>query len=155
MAMATSPRPPRSRRRDLAAMVAPLSRALIAAEQPILRAHNLTMWGYVVLSALDGRPAPTQAALAQSVGADKTRIIPVLDELQTKGLIDRQPDPTDRRARLVSITPQGRHLRATTQTAIQHNEDRLLAQIPPADRQAFLRALELLSALPAPWGDRV
>jgi DNA-binding HxlR family transcriptional regulator len=64
------------------------------------------MWGYTVLNALDGAPARTQAALAQAIGADKTRIIATLDELQQAGLITREPDPADRRARLRSITGQ-------------------------------------------------
>lgn len=132
-------------RRDLAAMIMPLGRALIAAELPILRGYDLTMWGYVVLNALAGQPARTQAALAESVGADKTRIIPVLDELQDDGLIDRQPDPEDRRARLVSITARGILVRDAAQADIQANEERLLARLSPADRKAFLRALEMLS----------
>src|ERR687888_537622 len=101
-------------RRDLAAMITPLGRALIAAEQPVLRANDLTMWGYIVLNALDGRPARTQAALAQAIGADKPRITPVRDELHRQGLIDRAPAPADRRARLISITARGRRRRAAT-----------------------------------------
>ena len=64
-------------RQDLAAMIAPLQRALIAAELPVLRAHGLSMWGYVVLNAVDGEPVRTQAALAEFIGADKSRIIGV------------------------------------------------------------------------------
>lgn len=133
-------------RRDLAAMITSLGRVLIAAERPILDEHGLSMWGYIVLSAIDGQPARTQAALAASIGADKTRIIPVLDELQLAGLIERRPDPEDRRARLVSITARGRRLREQTQADIQRGEERLLARLSPADRRAFLRALETLTS---------
>jgi DNA-binding MarR family transcriptional regulator len=135
-------------RRDLAAMLHPLVRALIAAELPVLARHGITMWGYVVLNALDGRPARTQAALAEAIGADKTRIIATLDDLQQAGLITREPDPADRRARLLSITPAGRRVRAAAQAEIQANENRVLARLPPADRQAFVRAAQALSALP-------
>lgn len=135
-------------RRDLAAMLHPLVRALIAAELPALARHGLSMWGYVVLNALDGDPARTQAALAQAIGADKTRIIATLDELQRAGLITREPDPADRRVRLLAITAAGRQVRAAAQTAIQANEDRVLARLSSADRQAFLQAVEVLSALP-------
>jgi DNA-binding MarR family transcriptional regulator len=135
-------------RRDLAAILLPLTRALVAAEVPVLATHGISMWGYVVLNALDGRPARTQAALAQAIGADKTRIIATLDELQDAGLITREPDPADRRVRLLAITDVGRRIRATVQSAIQANDDRVLARLAPADRQAFLRAVTTLSALP-------
>ncbi len=135
-------------RRDLAAMLQPLLRALIAAELPVLARHGVTMWGYSVLNALQDTPASTQAALADKIGADKTRIIAVLDELQAAGLISRVPDPADRRARLLSITPAGRDRRRAVQDEIQQGEGRLLAGLPAAEREAFLRAAQLLSARP-------
>jgi DNA-binding MarR family transcriptional regulator len=134
-------------RRDLAAMLQPLVRALIAAEQPVLARHGLTMWGYIVLSALADAPESTQAALAERIGADKTRIIPTLDELQEAGLIARDPDPADRRARILSITTAGRQARDGTRHEIQRGEERLLARLTTAERQAFLRAADLLSSL--------
>lgn len=129
-------------------MLQPLVRTLIAAELPVLARHGISMWGYVVLNALDGRPARTQAALAQAIGADKTRIIATFDELQQAGLITREPDPADRRARLLTITAAGRRVRAAAQKEIQVGEDRLLARLPAADRQAFVRSANVLSALP-------
>ncbi|MDX8052773.1 MarR family transcriptional regulator [Lentzea sp. BCCO 10_0798] len=132
------------RRRDLAAMIAPLQRALVAAEQPVLRAHSLSMWGYVVLDALEGQPVRTQAALAEFIGADKSRIIGVLDELEADGLLERTRDPADRRARLVSITEEGRRRHGAVQAEIQRGEECLLARLAPADREALLRSLAVL-----------
>lgn len=129
-------------------MIAPLQRALIAAELPVLRAHGLSMWGYVVLSALDGQTVRTQAALAEFIGADKSRIIGVLDELEDGGLLQRTRDPVDRRARLLAVTDEGRRKCRAVQVDIQRKEERLLAHLPLADREAFLRALATLSALP-------
>jgi DNA-binding MarR family transcriptional regulator len=134
-------------RRDLAAMLQPLVRSLVSAELPVLARHGISMWGYIVLNALDGGPARTQAALAQAIGADKTRIIGVLDDLQEAGLITREPDPADRRARLLSSTPAGHQTRSAVQAEIQANENRVLGRLSPADRRAFLRAAELLSGL--------
>src|SRR5262245_14865890 len=110
------------RRRDLAAMLQPLVRALIEAELPVLARHGITMCGYVVLNALHAAPHSTQSALAERIGADKTRIIATLDDLQAAGLITREPDPGDRRARLLSITPAGRRARRAVQREIQRNE---------------------------------
>jgi DNA-binding MarR family transcriptional regulator len=137
-----------TRRRDLAAMLQPVVRALIEAELPVLARHGITMWGYVVLNALRDAPHSTQAALAEKIGADKTRIIATLDDLQAAGLISREPDPADRRARLLSITPAGARVRRQVQDEIQRNEERVLAELPPAERTAFLRAAGRLSALP-------
>ncbi len=129
-------------------MIVPLGRALMAAEQPVLAAHGLTMWAYVVLLHLDEGPARGQGVLAQEIGADKTRIIAVLDDLQERGLIERHPDPADRRARLLALTPEGRSLRDAAQAGIQAQEDRLLAKLPAADRHGFVNALIALAALP-------
>jgi len=131
-------------RPDLAAMLYPLVRELIALELPVLAAHKVSMWGYSVLTALDDTPVRTQAALAEAIGADKSRIIGTLDELQQAGLIDRTPDPADRRVRLLAITPQGRRVRRTVRKEIQAQEEQVLTALTPADRKAFLRILQEL-----------
>jgi DNA-binding MarR family transcriptional regulator len=132
-------------RPDLAEMLVDLARKTVAAEQPVLAAHGLSMWGYIVLSALDRSPIRTQAALAEAIGADKTRIIPTLDELQDHGHIERTPDPDDRRARLLEITESGRSIKNAVQVAIQRGEEHWLGQLSANDRDVFLRALQQLS----------
>ena len=136
-------------------MVVPFGRRLMAAEEPILDEHGLTMWAYVVLSALAEQDAPTQSALATAIGADKTRIIGVLDDLQARDLIARRPDPVDRRAYVLSLTATGRRLHGAAQTDIQRGEERWLRRLSPTERAAFLHALEVLSREPeAPSADR-
>jgi DNA-binding MarR family transcriptional regulator len=140
--MASKPRRP-----DLAAMIAPLVRDLMAAEMPVLKAHGLSMWGYSVLLALDHYSSVrTQAALAEAIGADKTRIIPTLDELQNKGYIERTPDPDDRRVRLLAITEAGRAVKDAAQQEIQRGEERWLGKLSAADRRVFLGALGQLTS---------
>jgi DNA-binding MarR family transcriptional regulator len=132
-------------RRDLAEMLAELGRQAVAAEMPVLAAHGLSMWGYIVLIALDRSPIRTQAALAEAIGADKTRIIPTLDELQAHGHIERMPDPDDRRARLLAITDSGRSVKDAVQADIQRGEEHWLGQVSASDRNVFLRVLDQLS----------
>jgi DNA-binding MarR family transcriptional regulator len=136
-------------RSDLAALAVRLSRALMVLEQPILAGQDLSMWGYAVLSVLRSEPVRTQTALARSIGADKTRLIPVLDELQRRGLIEREPDPADRRVRLLRLTRAGRELQASVQARIRAEEVRLLALLPQSDRAAFVRSLQFLSEVVA------
>ena len=127
-------------------MLAELARRTVAAEQPVLAAHGLSMWGYIVLTALDRTPIRTQSALAQAIGADKTRIIPTLDELQQHGYIERMPDPDDRRARLLAITESGRRIKDAVQVDIQRGEEHWLGQLSANEREVFLRVLSQLSA---------
>ncbi|MCV7152592.1 winged helix DNA-binding protein [Mycobacterium pyrenivorans] len=126
-------------------MLGPLLRELIAAEAPVLAAHGLTMWGYVVLSALDRGAMRTQAALAEAINADKTRIIRTLDELQSEGFIERFPDPDDRRVRLLAITEKGRAVKDAAQAEIQRGEERWLMELNPDERRVFLRALRRMA----------
>ncbi|MDR7289081.1 DNA-binding MarR family transcriptional regulator [Mycolicibacterium senegalense] len=132
-------------RPDLAAMLAPLLRELIAAEQPVLDAHGVSMWGYVVLLALDRSAVRTQAALAEAIGADKTRIIRTLDDLQQQGYIEREADPDDRRVRLLAITEAGRAVKDAVQREIQRGEERWLGELTADDRKVFLRVLQQLT----------
>jgi DNA-binding MarR family transcriptional regulator len=127
-------------------MVAPLSRSLLDMEAPVLQAHGVSMWAYIVLSRLGSEPVRGQSVLAESIGADKTRIIDVLDDLQDRGLIRREPDPADRRARLLALTPKGRRLRDQVRRAIRREEQRVLTALPEAERTVFLRALQRLAA---------
>ncbi|HEX4107047.1 MAG TPA: MarR family transcriptional regulator [Solirubrobacteraceae bacterium] len=133
-------------RRDLGEMFARITQRLVQAERPILERHGLSMWEYVVLSRLAAGTAPTQRTLAQDVGHDPTRLIGVIDALETAGLLTRHPDPSDRRARVVEITEQGRRRHAAVQGEIHAMEDALLDDLAPADRATLDRLLRQLGA---------
>ena len=73
----------RDDRLDLAHALSLVLRAALAAEEPVLRDHGLQMWDYAVLGALEHGPAPTQSELATAVRRDKTRLLPILDRLES------------------------------------------------------------------------
>jgi DNA-binding MarR family transcriptional regulator len=130
---------------DLAALAARIARRLADAERPILAAHGLSMWAYIALSHLARAPAGTQLALAQAINYDKTRLIALLDGLEADGLVTRAPDPADRRAKVVALTPEGAARQATAQRAIRAMEDAQLGNVP-ALRRALARAAAALDA---------
>ena len=71
-----------------------------------------------------------------------------LDRLEALGLIRRQPDPNDRRGRLIALTDDGRALIDRTVEAHLQNEERLLADLPAAKREQLTALLrDLLTAL--------
>ena len=49
----------------------------------------------------------TQKELAERIGLDKTTMVVTVDELEEKGLAERRPSSTDRRARVISVTKAG------------------------------------------------
>jgi DNA-binding MarR family transcriptional regulator len=102
--------------------------------------------GYLVLTAVaDGGPG-TQLALAQQLGVDRTVMTYLLDDLVAAGLIERQPDPADRRARRVVITEPGRTVYRALQERMARVADHVLAGLEPDERAGFLSALHRAAA---------
>ncbi|GAA3099528.1 MarR family transcriptional regulator [Pseudonocardia yunnanensis] len=132
-------------RHDLGAAFARLTRMMIEAETPVLRAHDVEMWDYAVLSALEEGAVPTQSELAAAVGRDKTRLIPILDRLEARGLLRRTPDPADRRNRVVALTEEGRELVRSCRAGIRGVEAEVLAVIDPDERAVFVAVLDRLT----------
>jgi DNA-binding MarR family transcriptional regulator len=130
---------------DLGALFARITRRLIDAERPLLTELGLSMWGYIALARLAHAPAETQLALAQAIRYDKTRLIGLLDELEAAGLVTRTPDPTDRRARIVSLTAAGSERHQAARAAIRTMEDELLAGLPATERARLRRTLARLA----------
>lgn len=130
---------------DLGALCARAMRKLADAEQPLLAEHGLTMWQYSALSALAQGTAPSQLALAQQIHYDKTRLIALLDGLESAGLVTREPDPADRRARVVRLTASGARRHAEVRDAIRAMEERLLAPLDPQARRTLRSALAHLA----------
>jgi len=62
-------------------------------------------------------------------------------------LLTRVPDPADRRARLVQLTPRGKAHLAATRADIRKMEAQLLGELSPAEQQTLLSALPRLAQL--------
>ncbi|QND52354.1 MarR family transcriptional regulator [Phyllobacterium sp. 628] len=58
-----------------------------------------------------------------------------LDRLERAGLIERRPDPSDRRGKLIALTDEGRRLTDETLTRHVANEEKLLAVLTTAEQQ--------------------
>ncbi|MFC4017401.1 MarR family winged helix-turn-helix transcriptional regulator [Micromonospora sp. GCM10011542] len=86
----------------------------------------------------------TQREIGERCGVDKTTMVVTLDQLEQAGLAQRRPSPTDRRARLVAVTPEGERVLERAREVVRGIQDEVLASLPEQDREALLRALATL-----------
>lgn len=102
---------------------------------------GLNLRDYTVLiaaerAAVEGA-ARTQLALARSAKLDKSTMVVALDALEEEGLVERQPDPKDRRARIVVPTDAGRELLAHAEEVVLGVEDEMLADLDAEERRVL------------------
>ncbi|GAA1174864.1 hypothetical protein GCM10009584_15260 [Ornithinimicrobium humiphilum] len=84
------------------------------------------------------------SALAAHLGIAPRSATEVADALEAAGLLTRAPDPTDRRAVLLSLTERGRHTVAAVRERRRAAADAAVRTLSPADRAELRRLLELL-----------
>ena len=83
----------------------------------------------------------TQKDLAEQIGLDKTTMVVTVDELEAKGLAERKPSSTDRRARVISVTKAGERTVAQGQKVIDRIQGDVLESLPAKERKVFLESL--------------
>ena len=125
-----------------------LSREIERRLEPVYAASGLEPGWYDVLATLRRsgppyqlRPTDFAATLMLTTSGTTKR----LDRLETAGYVTREPDPGDRRAVLIALTPKGRRL--VDQAAAEHlaDERRILAGLTPAEQRQLAGLLRKLS----------
>jgi DNA-binding MarR family transcriptional regulator len=99
---------------------------------------------YAALTAIDGAPGIDQRTLARTIGFDTSTITGVIDRLESRGLMQRDASPDDRRVRLLSLTDGGRVLLQAIQPAVLRAQTRMLEPLAKAERAEFMRMLRVL-----------
>ncbi|WP_155390387.1 MarR family winged helix-turn-helix transcriptional regulator [Catellatospora paridis] len=84
----------------------------------------------------------TQIQLAALGDMDKTTMVVTVDALEKAGLAERRASSTDRRARIIAVTPDGAKVAARSQEIVDRVHEETLSALPAAQREALLRALE-------------
>jgi len=132
---------------EVLSRVTRLARHLDKARRTAFATHDLEAWEFDVLSALRRAGAPYQLSpgqlLTQTLVTSGT-MTNRIDRLAGKGLVQRLPDPSDRRGVLVSLTAQGRDRVDAALADLLGREERLLAALSRQQRESLavlLRAL--------------
>jgi DNA-binding MarR family transcriptional regulator len=104
--------------------------------------QGITPVQYAALFATQQQPGLDQRTLASTIGFDTSTIGGVIDRLEKRGLIERQASPTDRRVRLLQVTPTGQAMLDEVIPAMLKAQQRILAPLPADQRPQFLAMLK-------------
>jgi DNA-binding MarR family transcriptional regulator len=99
-------------------------RLIVETVEDRLRPYNLNLTDYMLLMTLQLSETGTRliSQLARSLVVHATTATLATDRMESRGMIQRNPHPTDRRATLVSITKQGRQLVTDAIDALRETE---------------------------------
>lgn len=98
-----------------------------------------------VLLAIDDRLPASQQEVARRMAVDRTTMVALIDDLEDKGLVQRQQDPDDRRKNVVVLTDVGRTILRQATAAAGEAERRLLGSLSDDESAMLRKALQAIA----------
>lgn len=98
---------------------------------------DVTPLQYAALVAVRDNPGLDATRIAALVAFDRSTVGNVLERMEGKGLIERRPNPDDRRVKILKISRRGARLLAVCEPAVLRAQERMLDPLDPEERRAF------------------
>lgn len=117
-------------------------RSVIGAE---LKVFGLSTSQYATLMMAAAHPGMSVADVAREVASSRQSTNEMLGSLELEGLIERRPNPSDRRTHRIHVTESGRARLAEARIAVDRREVELEAAFTPEQRAAIREWLEGIS----------
>lgn len=109
-------------------------------------AFDVTPVQFAILNALIQDPGEDQVTLAAKVAFDAATFGSVTARLEAKGWVRREPDGSDRRRKLLWITPEGQLAARQMKRAAAAAQRRILAPLKTRDREKLVELLQMVVA---------
>ncbi|WP_203137602.1 MarR family winged helix-turn-helix transcriptional regulator [Microbacterium sp. JZ31] len=132
---------------DTAFLLARANANSLTAAHAALGEHGLRVRSYTVLALAVSEARLSQRDIAEYLRLDPSQVVALVDDLQQRELVAREPDPNDRRAKVVVATPEGRRIHARAEAAVAAAESDILSVLDPGE-QTTLRDLLFRLAFP-------
>ena len=132
---------------SLIATVAPVMRHLVAHARRRRTWSELTYQQYNVLRMVDTQGPQPQAEVARRLMVTAPVVTRLASTLVDAGLVERRPDPGDKRAVLMALTPTGRRRVRAMRRDLLAAAHELLEPLPVEQREAVAAALDQLQVL--------
>ncbi|MBO9517675.1 MAG: winged helix-turn-helix transcriptional regulator [Porphyrobacter sp.] len=127
-----------------------LRNALSARSIAVSAPHGLPTGSLTVLALIAANPGSSQSALAKRSGLNKSALVGIVDQLETRGLVERGRVANDRRRYQVSVTAEGERTMQTLFAAVNAEEDSIRGALGVRDMATLLglldRAIESLES---------
>jgi len=123
-----------------------VSRKIRTAFNQQVTAHGLTYPRARALFRLAKKQNMTQSELACELELEQATMVRLLDRMEENGLIERRPDPTDRRVKLLVLTPHGEEQAALVRSIADRMREQIFSDIDPRELNAAVELLERISA---------
>lgn len=133
--------PDRSLRRFVGYGMKRAFNAIQADVNATLRRHGLRMVTFSVLVIIRDNPGVRQTGLAEILMIERPNLVPILDELESAGLIRRARAQGDRRAYELRVTEMGQRACDAAEQAVHAHDDRMIAGLSDTERAALHAAL--------------
>lgn len=101
---------------------------------------------FAVLRAVGTQEGQTQQALGDRLQIPRSRMVSIVDELESRGLVERHANPADRRVRELHLTTAGRKMLQQAFAQAVAYEDEVTAPLSAAEREQLLDLLERIAA---------
>lgn len=130
---------------DLSFLLARANALSLAAGNVALGEHGLKVRSYSVLALTAGSARPSQREIADFLRLDPSQVVSLVDDLQSRGLVERHPDPRDRRANVVVATAAGRRLAESARESARRAEEGVHAQLSMSERESLAALLRRMA----------
>lgn len=100
-----------------------------------------------VLLLVEANPGVAQSPLARAIGLDRSSLVPILDQLESAGWLERRAG-ADRRSNGLWLTEAGHALLGRVKTRIRAHEKRIASRLQADERIELMRLLRLLRGAP-------
>ncbi|HRC64615.1 MAG TPA: MarR family winged helix-turn-helix transcriptional regulator [Dermatophilaceae bacterium] len=128
-------------REDVVVLLARASGAALRTANAALEPFGFRARHYATVKiAAEGGGVP-QRQIGAVLGLDPSAVVALVDDLESLGLVQRQPDPDDRRTRLVSPTTAGLAMLETVSPVVGRVQERSMGGLTATERETFLHLL--------------
>jgi len=97
---------------------------------------------YTALTLVNTNPCITPKRLAQAINVAPPNLGPLLERLEARGLLERRPNPSDKRSQVVVLTDEGRALCARADKTAAQLENEATSMLTQEERAVLLHLLQ-------------